>query len=70
MVLKMFSSCGHLYKKNPTGYSYEKSKVSTVAKHSVYEWLHKFGIPNRLHSDQGRNFKGKVVKELCKLFGI
>lgn len=48
----------------------KNQKASTVAKNLVYNWFYKFGIPNRLHSDQGRNFEGEVVKELCKLYNI
>ena len=29
-----------------------------------------FGIPRRLHSDQGANFVGKVITELCALLGV
>lgn len=42
----------------------------TVAKILINQWFTKFGIPNRLHSDQGRNFEGDVVRELCALYGI
>ena len=48
----------------------KNQKASTVAKQLVYNWFYKFGIPNRLHSDQGRNFESEVVKELCKLYNI
>ena len=29
-----------------------------------------FGIPKRLHSDQGANFESKVIRELCILLGV
>ena len=29
-----------------------------------------FGIPQRLHSDQGANFESKVIRELCQLLGV
>lgn len=32
-------------------------------------FLH-YGFPLKLHSDQGANFEGKVIKELCKMVGV
>lgn len=32
-------------------------------------FLH-YSFPEKLHSDQGRNFESKVIRELCKLLGI
>ena len=31
------------------------------------EMFFPFSLPDRLHSDQGRQFKGKLSEELCKL---
>ena len=28
------------------------------------------GPPQRLHSDQGRNFESYILSELCKAFGV
>ncbi|GFS20469.1 Pol polyprotein [Elysia marginata] len=33
-------------------------------------FIQTFGVPKRLHSDQGANFKSKTIHELCNLLGI
>ena len=42
----------------------------TVAKGLVDHWFFKYGIPEKLHSDRGKCFEGKVIAELCKLYSI
>ncbi|KRZ70459.1 Retrovirus-related Pol polyprotein from transposon [Trichinella papuae] len=32
--------------------------------------LCRYGAPETLHSDQGRNFESELVKEVCQLFGV
>lgn len=29
-----------------------------------------YGIPERIHSDQGANFEGKIIQELCQIMGM
>ena len=38
-------------------------KASTVAKVLVKEWFQKYGVPRRIHSDQGRNFESQLVRD-------
>ena len=45
-------------------------RASTVAGVLVQEWFYKFGIPARIHSDQGRNFESSLIQQLCNLYGV
>ncbi|CAI5692446.1 unnamed protein product [Oreochromis niloticus] len=45
-------------------------RASTVAQALLTEWFFKFGVPSRLHSDQGRNFESLVMQQLCELYRV
>lgn len=45
-------------------------QASTVARVLVTEWFSKFGVPARIHSDQGRNFESALIQQLCQFYGI
>uniref|UniRef100_A0A3B4WAL0 Gypsy retrotransposon integrase-like protein 1 n=1 Tax=Seriola lalandi dorsalis TaxID=1841481 RepID=A0A3B4WAL0_SERLL len=45
-------------------------RASTVAQVLVHEWFYKFGVPGRLHSDQGRSFESSLLHQLCSLYGV
>ena len=45
-------------------------KALTVAKALVEKWFHVYGIPSRIHSDQGKSFDNEVIRSLCKLYGV
>ena len=34
------------------------------------EYICRYGAPQYLHTDQGRNFESKLIKEVCELLGI
>lgn len=42
-------------------------KALTVAKTFWEQFLVHYGFPERLHSDQGRDFESQLIKELCAL---
>ena len=44
--------------------------AKTVAEKFVQEFVCRFGVPQVLHSDQGRNFEAQVFAEMCSILGI
>lgn len=45
-------------------------RASTVAGVLVREWFYRFGVLERIHSDQGRDFESQLIQQLCGLYGI
>ncbi|RXN11607.1 Retrovirus-related Pol polyprotein from transposon 412 [Labeo rohita] len=45
-------------------------KSKTVARCLWDQFIVHYGIPERLHSDQGPDFEAKLIKELCEISGI
>ena len=44
--------------------------AATVASTLVYGFISRFGIPQQIHSDQGREFEATIFTEVCKLLQI
>lgn len=45
-------------------------RATTCAKVLVRNWICRFGVPDSVHSDQGRNFESKIFSEMCQLLSI
>ena len=41
-----------------------------IAELLIKEVISRFGVPQQIHSDQGRNFESILFAEMCKLLGI
>ena len=44
--------------------------AKTTADALFYNFIVHYGLPLRLHSDQGANFESKIIHELCQMSGI
>ena len=48
-----------------------KNESALTTARALYEnFITVYGIPQRIHSDQGRCFESKIIKELCSLTGM
>lgn len=45
-------------------------KASTVAKVLLEKYFVHYGLPKRMHSDQGRDFEGRLIHELLNSLGV
>ena len=58
------------YTKYVNLYPMADQKASTVGKCIFEHYIREHGIPERLHTDQGRQFESDLIKELCSRLGI
>ena len=61
---------GDYFTKWKEAFPMQNMEASTVAKIFFDEFVCRFRIPKRLHTDQGKNFESTLIKELCRLLGI
>ena len=45
-------------------------KAETVARTAVEQFFCRLGFPTELHTDQGKNVDGQVIRAMCELLGI
>ena len=58
------------FTKYSQAYPTKNQTARTTAQVLYHNFFVHYGFPARLHRGQGRNFEGKVIKELCALGGI
>ncbi|KXJ06192.1 Retrovirus-related Pol polyprotein from transposon 412 [Exaiptasia diaphana] len=51
-------------------YPLRNQTAKTCANKIVNEWIARYGVPDSLHSDQGRNFESNLFKEICDILDI
>ncbi len=51
-------------------YAVADQRATTIAKCLFEDYVGQHGVPQSLHTDQGRQFDSDLVKELCSLLGI
>ena len=51
-------------------YPMRDQTAHTVAKHLFEEYITEHGVPESLHTDQGRQFESRIVQDLCEKLGI
>ena len=58
------------FTKWPEVYAIPNQEASTVADVLVNNFFCRFGVPMELHSDQGRNFESRLLREILGRLGV
>lgn len=58
------------FTKWPEAYAIPNQLTSTIVDCLVDGMFTRFGVPEELHSDQGRNFESQVFGEVCRRLGV
>ena len=58
------------FTKWPEVFAIPNQEARTVAQALVDGFFSRFGMPEELHSDQGRNFESTLFRDCCRLLGI
>ena len=61
---------GDYFTKWTEAYAMQNMEAVTVARIFVNEFVSRFGAPDSLHTDQGKNFDSMLLKEVCRLLGV
>lgn len=56
-----------VFSKFTQAYPTPNQKANTTARILTEKLFYTYGVPKRIHSDQGRNFEGELLKQLCKM---
>ena len=51
-------------------YAVPNHKAETIANKIIQEFFNRFGLPEIIHTDQGRDFESKLFQEMCHILEI
>ena len=61
---------GDYFTKWTESYALKDHTAQTIADVLVNQWICRFGVPRRIHTDQGRDFESNLIHEMCHLLDI
>lgn len=61
---------GDYFSKWKEAFALSDHTAQTVADKLVTEFICRFGVPYRIHTDQGREFESELFSQICSLLGI
>ena len=65
-----FSQFSAIFSKWAEVFAVSNQHATTCGKVLVRNWIGRFGVPDSIHSDNGRNFESKILSERCQLLSV